>query len=195
MSKTHRVGEPSQDDYRFVVYLSRGKLAVFTLASAAFVAIGVWMCSTVLAGQSDSDSHPPGLVFVFGALAIVFFGVALLFGVVRLVSPKPAVIVDSTGVHDHASFTSVGFIPWNEIQLAVATSVGRQRNLSIELKNPETVVERASGLKRLALRANMKMQGTPVHIPQILLPLRVTELESEIDRTLWGESADGSHLP
>ncbi len=187
-SRVLREGQPGQHDYRFVVYPSRSKLALFLLGAAAFVAVGVWMFSVAWTGESDE--YPPSLLFVFGTLAILFFGAGLMWGLVRLVAPKPAVLLDNEGLHDHASLTSAGFIPWSEIELVVNLSMGRQRMLSIQVRDPETLVARTSGLKRLALRANLKMSTTPFHIPQTLLPIRVKELEKEIDRTLWGEHAD-----
>ncbi|WP_323847501.1 STM3941 family protein [Allosaccharopolyspora coralli] len=185
----YRAGQPGQDDYRFVVSQSRGKLALLVLGAAAFVAVGVWMCSTALNAQPGSSSRPPELVLAFGALSILFFGACLLWGVTRLVAPKPAVVLDSTGLYDHASAAAVGFIPWSDIELVMEISMGWQRMLSIQVREPEAVVARTSGLKKLALRANLKMMTTPIHIPQTLLPVPVSELEREINRTLWGEHA------
>lgn len=182
LDKFHRSGQPGQTDYRFTVYPSRIRLALLALGALVFVLAGAFMCYTALADRTSSQ--PPVAIFAVGVLAVVFFGCCLLYGVVRLVLPKPAVVLDNTGLYDHASATSVGHLAWPDITDVATLSFGAQRMLSIRLTDPESVLSRASGLRRLALRTNVKLMGTPVNIPQTMLPIPVKQLEAEIRRSL-----------
>lgn len=53
--------------------------------------------------------------------------------------------------------------------------------LSITVTDPDAVISRASPWFRAAMRANSKMVGTPVNIPQNTLPMTADELSMELD--------------
>lgn len=179
MSRSHRQGQPGEDDYRFAVYPSRVRTALVTLGGLGFVALGVVLCLIGLHTQ-DPRSVP---ALITGVVSIPFFGLAAAFGLIRLISPQPAVVLDNTGLHDRASLTAAGFLPWREIDNVVCLCLGTQRMLSIGLTDPDAVLARATPLPRLAMRANMRLHGSPVAIPQIILPITVTQLKSEINAT------------
>lgn len=179
MSRTQRHGKPGEADYRFTVYPSRLRTALVTLGGLGFVTLGVVLCLIGL----HTDDPRSGPAMITGVVTIPFFGLAAAFGLTRLISPQPAVVIDNTGLHDHASMIAAGFLPWHEIDTVVNVSFGAQRMLSIRLTDPEATLTRAKPLPRLAMRANRRLTGSPAAIPQIILPITVTKLKTEIDKT------------
>lgn len=179
MSRTQRRGKPGEADYRFTVYPSRARTALVTLGGGGFVALGVVL---YLIGLHTDDPRS-GPTMITGVVTTPFFALAVVFGLIRLISPQPAVVIDNTGLHDHASMIAAGFLPWHEIDVVVSLSFGAQRMLSISLTDPEVTLTRAKPLPRLAMRANMRLTGSPAAIPQIILPITITKLKSEIDKT------------
>lgn len=154
----------------FVVYPSRGKLVLFALLSAGFVVAGFFIWS------NDRNDR-------FVAVADwIFFGFALLFFISRLGQRVPALIVNQSGIFDKSSGLSGYFLRWEEIDSIYISQMGRQRFLSIRLKDPEAFLSNFSGFKVKMMRANMKLVGAPLNISASTLPMKLEDLITAIQQ-------------
>ena len=93
---------------------------------------------------------------VLGVIRVAFFGSALPYLAYRLIRPRPSVIVDRTGIHDHASVACAGFIPWHEVRRYRSRVVGTQPMLAITVTDPLALLARVSAPGRLLMKANQR---------------------------------------
>lgn len=175
MSTVDRSGQPGEPDYRLTVYPSTTRLLLITIGALAFVIGGIFMSVQSLTVEGEIRT------LIIGILATAFFGLCLIYCVAKLFARKPALVLDNSGVYDNASAVSAGFIAWNDIKIATSSEFRNQRTLAIAVTDPEALLTRISGFKRLAMRANIKLNGQPVNLPQAMLPIKVDELEKEIN--------------
>ena len=152
---------------------SRGKLVAAALGSIAFVAIGGW-----LVRRAPRDGIEAALA---GLAAAVFFGACGLYALWRLVRPRPALVINHRGIVDNASALSVGFLGWDEIAELYEYRYQNQVMLGIVPKNLEALFGKQPAWKRRVLRANLWLGTAPINIPQVILPMKVSELLREIE--------------
>jgi hypothetical protein len=155
---------------RVLIYPSRGKLILLLAGALLFVVAGIFMI------RSGGTA-----LTVLGVVAVAFFGSALPYFAYRLMRPRPSVIVDQSGIHDHASVACAGFIPWHEVRRYRTRLVGTQPMLAITVTDPGALLARVSPPRRLLMKANHRMVGTPVNIPQVGLPIKIDQLGRELD--------------
>lgn len=176
MNRIQRSGQPGQVDYRLTAYPSRIRLMLLVLGAFGFVLLGAFLAYNRSQGGRGS--------IIVGVIAIMFFGFCGIYGVIRLVAPKPALVLDDTGLYDNASALGAGFIGWDSIHDVVLVDFQKQPMISIVVTDPEAVLSHVSGLKRKAMRANIRLLGTPVNIPKTMVPLSLEQLEAEIRQNL-----------
>jgi hypothetical protein len=153
-----------------VVPASIGKLVALAAGAVAFVLAGGWMVS-----------HPKNPTDVLaGAAAIVFFGAAGIFLIIRIVRPTPAVVINDKGILDNASALGAGFIAWDEIADLREYRFNNQVFLGVFPKQLDAILARQSTWKRQAIRANLALGAAPINIPQVVLPISVADLLKEI---------------
>jgi hypothetical protein len=158
-----------------VIYPSRLRVGLLFAGSALFVAGGVWLLRNPIRGDE-------AMGWLIGWASIVFFGAVALFALSRLVSRKPAITIDRSGITDNASGLSAGFIPWSDIADAQVIRFQQQKFLGVSLRNPKDYLAKASPLKRTLMKANSSLVGFVINIPQISLPVPLEELLGHIER-------------
>ena len=156
-----------------VIPASPRKLLLILAGSLAFVAGGFWMLSV-----NDEDTLKRTAV---GIASIGFFGACGLYAVFRLVKPSPAVVINDRGIVDNASALSTGLTRWDEIEEIREYSYQNQVFLGIYPKDLEAWLAKRPAWKRSAIRANLLLGVAPANIPQVVLPMRVSELLKDID--------------
>ena len=140
-----------------MVPLSKAKLALTLLGSAAFVAVCVWLWANV-----DQGRHRyPQLVEIIAIAGIAFFGFCGLYALVKLFDTASGLVIDTEGIIDNSSGLSAGRIPWSDIERFHVTTVQGQRFLTVDVQHPQEYVERANSLKRLAISLNARYFGGP----------------------------------
>lgn len=169
MSSSRVVREQSPQP-RLIIFPSRAKIGLVAVGALVFVAIGV---ALILVGEVPT--------VLAGTASVLFFGVAGAYALRRLAKPTPSVIVDATGVTDNGSAAAAGFLPWHEIVAIRRGSYLGQAMLQIEVADPQAVISRARPWSRPAMRANNRMVGTPVNIPQNVLPMTADQLVGELE--------------
>ncbi len=162
--------------------LSKLKMIRAMGGSAIFVALGCWMCffdfADYLEGRTLHDLIP-----VIGALSISFFGVILIFLVIRSTDKRPGLVVDEHGITDHSSLMSVGLIEWADIEGIRLRETAGQSFVLVILHDPEKyVLAQKSGIKRFFMKMNKRSYGTPVNLSAGLLDIRFRDLFSLLQR-------------
>jgi hypothetical protein len=143
-----------------VIPLSKTKLLFLVIGAVCFVAAGVWL----LMNADQFPGKNPTFTKSVGVAGILFFGACAAYGLIKFFDSVPGLIVDSKGIFDNSSGISAGLIPWSDITGFKIGSIQGQRFLSIEVRNPDKYIQRASGLKRLLVSLNARYFGGPIHI-------------------------------
>lgn len=139
-----------------VIYGKPGKLFVLSLL---FVLVGVFL---MVIGQSEEEKS--FMLIAIGVLSILLFGLCMLYFLMRLFKPRPALVIDREGLTDHSSYVNGGRIRWEEIEDIVLYSYMNQHMICIQLKDPEAYVSSQTGLKRWLIRMNKNMASADVSI-------------------------------
>jgi len=158
-----------------VIYPSRLRVSLLLVGSVLFVAGGIWLLRHPIPGDEFMG-------WLSGWASIVFFGAVGLFALGRLVSRKPAITIDLTGITDNASGLSAGFIPWSDITDAQIVKFQQQKFLGVSLRNPKDYLAKASPFKRMLMKANSSLVGYVINIPRIALPVALEEVLAHIER-------------
>ncbi len=103
-----------------------------------------------------------------------------VYGAVKLFDTAPGLILDSEGILDNSSGTSVGRIPWTQVRGFDIVTISRQRLLIVFVDNPRDYIRRSNFLKRPPLWANMKMFGSPITLAANALQINFEELVNTI---------------
>jgi len=150
----------------FILYPSRVKLVLMALVCLVFAAgtILVW-------DEGGTDDR------IIAIVAWIFLGLAFSFFITRLAKHAPSLIVNRSGIFDNSSALGPYMLHWEEIESVYVSSTGRQKFLSLQLRDPEGFLNRQSGVKVRLMRANMKMAGSPVSISANTLPIKLEELK------------------
>lgn len=158
------------------IRLNKLRIARLMLGSAVFVAIGVWML--IHEPQvKNGVMNQPVVKAILATSALVFFGASFLIYLVKLINTKPALIIDDIGITDNTSFTSGGFIPWNDIDGFKHLTIQKQHFLAVLVKHPEQYLHRTGNLLvKKSMQWNLKQFGTPVTIPTRMMKTGSDEL-------------------
>lgn len=169
-----------------IVELSKTKITLAILGSAAFVAIGIWMLSLDEASIRSSRSfrlfwNNPMYVQVLGLLSILCFGLVGLFFFKKLFDKKAGLVFSNSGIVDNASAAAAGFIPWSEVMGADIFEMAQQKMLIIHVRDPQKYVDRGNAVKRKLNRANYNMCGSPIAISANALKINFADLQTLFD--------------
>src|SRR5262249_18068977 len=141
-----------------VIYPSKKKLFLMAVAAAAFVGFAIFMLLSPDPDFRDWDVRAVAIA------CIVFFGLALVYVVWRLVRPTPALVIHSSGLFDNASALSAGFLRWDEISSIFVARIKNQKFLAIAVKDVEGLLNRYSGVKARLMKMNVRLAGAAVNI-------------------------------
>ena len=84
---------------------------------------------------------------------------------------KPLIEMNSLELIDNSSATSLGAIRWSDMERAYI----KGQFLTVELKNPDDYISRASWIKKLFAIVNMKMGFGPICISPVLFKNQTKE--------------------
>ncbi len=164
-----RVVRTTGPEPSLVVYASRGRQALLLAGAVAFVVVGA-----LLANGSD-----PVRIDV-GVLAVVVFGF-FAFHIARHVLQRgPALVIDGRGITDSASAAPAGFVSWHQVTGLGTWEHSGQKIVTVRVRDPQAVIASAPPIVRVAMRANLRLSGSPVNIATTALPLTPDQLIAEI---------------
>jgi hypothetical protein len=159
-----------------IIALDKKKVILLLIAGIGFVFLSFWF----MAKPSDFINfitRSEIIVFTAGILGVAFFGVASVFLFIKLFDKKPGLVINKEGIIDNTHSSSLGLINWSEITKIYKKKVISTEILIIEIRNPETYIQKANGLKKIGLRQNLKSYGTPITLTSVGLQCSFDELE------------------
>jgi hypothetical protein len=166
-----------------IIPISRLKLTLLTVGALGFIVAGFY----ILKGALVSFHLFSILVIIIGVASILFFGACFLFGVFRLLSNKPGLILTADGFEDYSSFIGGQFIKWQEVEGIDSLQVQKQNFIRVFLKDPNNIIAKAKGLRKFAMKMNYKFYGSPIHISANSLTYKFSKLQEEFYGT-WHSS-------
>ena len=173
-----------REDGKFVVRASLPKMLFAALASAFFVAIGIYLCAGFFGGSLGLPFSRP-LVLVVGVADLLFFGFCLVFFLGRVLHlRRPIFVVSPQGILDRASAVGAGFVAWEEVEDVGVRWLLVGSVLAVGVRDARALLERQSPPKRWLMRLNMRIVGTPITVPLSALAVREDVLLGEIGRNI-----------
>lgn len=149
-----------------IIPTSKKKMILTIIGSFVFVAAGFFIYLT-----------KSNLKFI-GIIAILFFGLIGITAIWRLIKPKAALIINSKGIIDNSTATSIGFIPWKDITGFQPVKVATNNFLVVYVKNPTTYIDNSNNiLTKQSLKYNYNSFNSPIVIGEVALPIKLTEVE------------------
>lgn len=135
------------------------------------------------------------LLFLFFSIALLILTPYFLFAayhrLLRLLSSKPQLIIDTEGITDDVDFFSIGKIRWNEITRVFPYSIFGQPAIGLVLKDLDSMMRKQSSFKRIIIKYYQLVNvgaKTPINIPGNSLGLRVEDLVKSMERYVDEES-------
>lgn len=146
------------------IKLNKKKLVLAIFGAAMFVCVSLWM---ILDSDLQTRRYSPILIKIAGVVGVVFFGMCLIYGIIKLFDYKPALVIDKNGITDNSSITAAGFIPWSDIINITFSQIQSKSFLMIHLSNPDNYMIGKNAFKKHMMLLNQKMYGTPILISAI----------------------------
>lgn len=112
-------------------------------------------------------------------LAILVF--AIKFCTSKLLTNKPALIINHKGIWDNSTALSLGWIEWGQIKII---KVNHQYGiLMVVVKDPSYFIRSVPNwFKRTMMLLNWKLDETPIHLNDKLIDITYMELLEEIQK-------------
>jgi hypothetical protein len=157
--------------------LSKTKIVLLTLGSAAFVIMGMLFLlypETFITSRLRS----PEVIRVVGIVAVIFFGLGLILIVRKLFDNSVGLTIDQNGITDNSSGIHIGLIEWNDILEIATIQIAATKMLKLKTDKPEKYINRAKNtfIKR-AMATNHKLYGSPLTISSVSLKIKFDALE------------------
>lgn len=145
------------------LYAPRGRFALVLCGSLAFVGLGIYLL------QTDGAR-------IAAYFAIAFFGMASCYAISRMLTKRPILTIDAEGLHDRGSALAFGRVAWEDVEHVEVQTHGRQRFVSIHLKDPEALLAKLPPLRRKIVQMQQNMGLASINIPASVLPMPAEDL-------------------
>lgn len=165
------------------ISLSKKKNVLMVVGAIIFVVMGVLF---VYKPENFVISiyRSIAVVRLIGIASIVLFGALGIYGLTKLFDKRIGLTINENGITDNTSAISLGLINWTDISAIETQQVMSTKFLLIFVTHPDEYLNRATGLKKKLLQANMKSYGTPLSITSNSLQCNFESLEQSII-TFW----------
>lgn len=186
MEKTYNINKSTSDstlntcnsgEYPIEISFSKSKTLLLLLGALAFVALSFWIYSDITAKQIYDLKRL--IMIAIALIGVIFFGTCTIFAFLKLFDIKPALILDQNGFIDNSSMTTLGQkILWKDVKSIESYSLHNQNIIKVLLKDPVKYIENTKWFhKRLILKLNLSLSGTPVNISANSLQITFKELQ------------------
>lgn len=160
-----------------IIPLSRKKIIILALLSIGFLALGGFSLS-VLDQVPRFNITPVRILLI---VSTIFFVLAFLYLLKKLIDNSPGLILNAQGIHDNSSAVAAGEIPWSEITDISVTEVSGQRFITVRVRYPQRFMNKGHYLKKLLMKANLKLYGSPIQISANSLQIEFDHLLSSVE--------------
>ncbi len=143
-----------------------GEIVIEEKRSKAFklVFAGLFMFVASVALWAIGISDQVFFYKLIGCVASVFFCVAFVTSLIRAMRKKPLLVIKGDGIVETSSASSIGFIPYDEIEKFQIVNIYGQKVIGILPKNNEEFIKKLPRNKQRAANANIKMSFPPASI-------------------------------
>lgn len=162
------------------IQLSKTKITLLFLGSIGFVALLFWL---ILNAESKTLYNTLYLktISIFG---IIFLGIGSIYFFVKLFDKKPGLIINDEGIIDNSSALRAGLIKWENITNVSISEISGQKFLTIEVNNPDEIISKQKGFKKILMTLNKDFFNSPVHISSNTLKCNLQDLYNLIKERL-----------
>ena len=163
--------------------LNKSRFGVIFLLSMAFVLVALWMIiDNVMAWLTDDKVTSAPLSGALFILAV--FTVTAIFAWFRIKNTHYGLILNAEGVTDLSSITSLGLIPWQDIEAVSIVTVSQHQLMKVKLRNPSHYVDHRRYWIRMLRQMNIRNHGSPCLISSSALNITFDELQSSFNSYL-----------
>ena len=179
------------NDRRIVIYPSRLKLVRNIVGCFIFVLAGLYLIRT-----------ESGISFIFGLLAILFFGFGFLALGYKFLRPVPLLIVTEQGIVYKPSVSANNTLEWSEIAelCSYTTALTSARGIPIKStflgiipRNTEAFLARLGSFERALGSISATMTPAPINIPQSAVVGSVEQLLFQIEKA-FEDQIQNNHI-
>ncbi|MBU7016342.1 MAG: hypothetical protein HXS44_02440 [Theionarchaea archaeon] len=131
---------------QLVIHASRWKLVLHVIYCVVIILIGL-LFFIVPWGQGSAE-----LMWILGGFLFIVAGSLLKFVISTSLRREPVFIIDAQGIYDNASFTSIGYIKWEEISKIYISRRLFSHYLFIFPKDYDSILSRQPFMKKIVIR-------------------------------------------
>jgi len=145
---------------------SVGKQIKLLLLAIIMVALSI-AAAIIIGSSSDYIKGNEARKILHTAVMIIsalFFGVALIFLLFRIIRPKDVLIINENGFTDRSAISSVGFVPWASVEQIYISSVMNQSFISVEIHDADNFKSLSPRHKRIFRKANSSLGFPAINI-------------------------------
>jgi len=166
------------------ISLSKLKFIWVILLAIAGVALGINLLSITPHPTIPLLNSSIFIQIIAGA-NILFWGLAVIFMLVKLLDSRPGLIITEQGLRDNTALINAGFIPWSDVEAIETRKMWRQKYVCIIVNNPEDYIQKhTNSLARRNVAKNFKAFRTPIQISAGHLQISLLELLSLLNNQL-----------
>lgn len=163
--------------------LSKKKIILLSVASLGFVVLGILF--TIYPEKFISPiMRSEDFIRIAGIASTLFFGAIGIYGTFKIFDKKIGLTVNEEGIIDNTNATSIGLIKWSEITEVRTEKMMSTKFLLIFTDDKRKFVDKAKGIKRRLLEANLRMYGTSISLTANTLKCDFDELEKIVNKGL-----------
>jgi hypothetical protein len=153
------------------IFLSKKKLILLLIGSVVFVTGGIWIIFNRLMIYDllyiifgiKGGAIPFLFYIISGFGGVIFFGLGIYVFIKKILSVKPGLIIDHSGITDAFSGLSAGHIAWDNIDAIKSFEIITEKMIVIVINNPEDyIAQQKSPASRKGLEINYKTCGSPI---------------------------------
>lgn len=148
------------------IFVNKFKIFFLCLGALLFVYAGLFMLM--------ENSF---LINIFGIISIIFFGYGVIKISLELLSKSPRLIINEIGIFEY----SIGMILWTDINDISITHAGRQKFITVHVKNPSKYMKKLNMFEKLFANLNNIFYQSPIHISSTGLDIDFNELHNIIE--------------
>lgn len=173
--------------------ISKKKITLLLLGAIAFVIGGMWIA------LNPEEFIPnifmitdPDIVRTCGIIGVLFFGLAMIYGIKKLFEKKAGLIINSEGIINNTHAAAHGLVEWEDIISIQTQQVMSTKFLMIYVRKPEKYIAKAKNAWQARLmKSNMNMYNTPISITPNTLSCNFKELEKLISEHFENYKSNG----
>lgn len=139
--------------------LNKFRIAVLALLFVAVVTLAFFLAYYLFL---DGVFSVKLIILLIIAIPVLIF--IIWFAIKKIISNKPGLVIDSTGILDNVNLSEIGVISWNEISTMNIVNHQSSYFIILHLKDSDKVLNRLENNRLRLAKNNLKVFGSPVAI-------------------------------